>query len=186
MTKLRRFTPYLSAVALKTSLAGCGGSSNTPSTPTPTPTPTPPPPQVVSQITGAALPAGFFGGLPFTTTRAGALDATVDWTFTTNNVDVYIGQGSCDENTFATATCPVLAFSESPTAKPERVHLANAAAGTYTTVVANFGPTDESISFQVVLTPSATGAVPPTASSRTSEGLPLRLKTSPRGWVELK
>jgi hypothetical protein len=185
MTRLRRVPTFLSAAALTTALAGCGGSSTTP-TPTSTPTPTPPPPQVVFQVTGFSVPAGFAAGGSFTTSRAGALDATVDWTFATNDIDVFIGQGSCDENTFGTSQCPILAAAQSATAKPETIHLASAAAGTYTIVVANFGATDESASLQVVLTASATGIAPVTATRRSGEAASVQLKQPPRGWVELR
>lgn len=186
MTKLRCLAAYLSAAALAASLAACGGSSKSPAAPPPTPPPTPPPPRVVSQVTGASLPAGFVGWAVFTTTLAGALDATVDWTFATNDIDVYLTQGSCDFDTFNTAQCPVLGFSESTTAKPEMAHVASAAAGTYTVFVANVGPTDETLSYQVVLTPSATGTAPPSVSSRARDGASVQLKLRPRGWVELK
>jgi hypothetical protein len=186
MTRLRRVPTYLSAVALTGSLAACGGGSSPTAAPTPTPTPTPPPPQVVSQVTGGSLPAGFIAWVVFTTARAGALDATVDWTFATNDLDVYLAQGSCDNNTIATTACPILGFSESTTAKPETAHVASAPAGTYTIFVNNLGPGDETVSYQVVLTPSATGTAPLTASSRSGEAVPFQLKGRPRGGIELK
>jgi hypothetical protein len=186
MTKLSRLATYPSAVALAAALAACGGSSKTPSAPPPTPPPTPPPPIVVSSVTGGSLPAGFVGWVAFTTASAGALDATADWTFAANDVDIYLAQGSCDNTTVFTTSCPVLAFSESPTAKPETAHVASAPAGTYTIFVFNAGPGDESVSYQVVLTPSATGAAPLTAASRASESLSHQFKTRPRGAIELK
>lgn len=124
--------------------------------------------------------------MPFTTTLAGSLEATVDWTFATNDIDVYLTQGSCDADTIGNAQCPILAFSESTTAKPEKIRVASAAAGTYILFVANVGPGDETISLQVVLTPTATGATPLSASSRTPEGLSFRPKFRPRGSVELR
>jgi hypothetical protein len=108
---------------------------------------------------GGALASGFVGRpAPFTTTLTGTLLATVDWTFATNDVDVFIARGDCTPQTFLQGGCNIGAFSDSATAKPERVTLAGAPAGTYTLLVANAGARDESLSWQVVLTPTASSA----------------------------
>jgi uncharacterized protein YfaP (DUF2135 family) len=135
---------------------------------------------------GDTLEAEVAGRLPFTTTRAGSLQATVDWTYATNDLDVAIVQGDCSFEQAAAGQCTVLAISVSTTAKPERITVNSAAAGTYTLFIENTGPGDESISFQVVLTPSATGAVSPTASSRSAHALSLGQKRPSRGVVELR
>jgi hypothetical protein len=186
MLERTRVTAYISAAALAAALAGCSSNNNSPTTPTPTPLPTPTAGVIVSQITGGALPAGVVAWVPFTTTEAGSLDATVDWTLASDDIDVYLTQGSCDVNTFGTTACPVLGYSESTTAKPEQAHVASAAAGTYTIFVNNLGPNDESVSYQVVLTSSATGAAPPVASSRASVVTPFQLKGRPRAGIQLK
>jgi len=175
--------PRLAGVALAASLAACGGGTTDPTPiPTPTPAPTPKPPYVVSQLTAVTLEAEYVGWLPFTTTERGALDVTVDWTYAANDLDVYLGQGSCDGDSFDTPQCPLVAYSESSTAKPEKVHFDNAVAGTYTIFVGNAGPGDEAVSFQVVLTPSATAA----ASTRAVRGVNVQPRIRPRGFVELK
>jgi hypothetical protein len=43
-------------------------------------------------------------------------------------------------------------------AKPRKISVTGAAAGTYTLIVGNAGPNDEAISYQVVLAPSASAA----------------------------
>jgi len=171
---LRRFAL---AAALTTTLGGCGGGSS-PSSPTPTPTPAPttPPPVVVLQATGSVVKSGFVNWINFTTTRAGAIDATVDWTFTTNDVDVVITRGSCNYDQLAANQCNIAGFSVSETAKPEKVTLASTEAGTYTLFVENTGDKDESVSYQVVLQPMATGATGPQASSRTVRANPFGRK----------
>ena len=83
---------------------------------------------------------------------------TADWTFATNDVDVAIARGDCTFDQFEAAQCEILAMTISTTTKPERASVPSAAVGTYTLFVANFGPTAESISYQIVLTPSATGS----------------------------
>jgi hypothetical protein len=187
MSRARRFCPYLFGAALVVSLAACGGSATDPDpVPTPTPVPTPPPPMVVASGGGQPLEVDFVGRVPFTTSRTGNLDATVDWTYGTNDLDVILTRGDCSFDQLMDMQCTVLVLSESETAKPEKVHADNAAAGTYTLFVANFGPGDESVSYQVVLTPTTAGVAPPSASSRGALTSPLGAKRPLRGTVELR
>jgi hypothetical protein len=125
---------------------------------------------------GEPFEAEMIKWLPFNTTQRGALEATVDWTFASNDVDVYLVQGQCDFDRLVALQCPVLAFSESTTAKPERARVADAAAGAYTIFIANIGPGEESVSFQVVLTPSGSAS----ASDRRTAGLGVRPRIRPR------
>jgi hypothetical protein len=173
--------PGAAAVAaLLLVLNACGGGGSGSPSPVPTPTP-PPPPQVVASGTGLFIEAEFVGRVPITTTRAGSLEATVDWTFATNDVDVALVRGDCSFDQLIALQCPILAVSASITAKPERIRTDGAAAGAYTLFIENTGPDHESISFQVVHTPSATGVV----ASRVPQGLPaFEWKTPPRGFVE--
>ncbi len=176
----RRLCSYLACAAVVGSLAACGGS--TPSQPTPTPTPAPTP-QVVVQG-GDTLKASEVGLLPITTARTGAIEVTVDWTFATNDIDVALARGSCSFDQLVAQQCTIAAISASTTAKPEKIRADNAAAGTYTLFIENTGPGDESLSFQVVLTPSATGAATPSASSlRVTPSLGQKQK--PHGVVHL-
>lgn len=185
--RVRVLTVALGGV-LVVSLAACGGGGGGgPTTPTATPVPTPTPPAVVSQGNGFPLQAGFTGRVPFTTTRTGNLEATVDWTFAANDLDVLMTRGDCSFEQAEAGQCTVLVFSLSTTAKPEKIRTDNAAPGAYTLFVENTGPGDESVSFQVVLTPTtAAGAVPPSASSRGELAMPLGQKRPPRGRVELR
>jgi len=173
--------------ALALSLTACGGSSDGP-TPTPmvTPPPTPPPPQVVAEGTGLSLEAELIGRVPITTTRTGSLEATVDWTFAANDIDAALVRTNCSVDQFFAGACQVLTISASTTAKPERIRVDSAAAGDYTLFIENTGPGDETLSFQVVLTPSATGAAPPSASARAEVSATLGQKRKPRGSVELR
>ena len=91
----------------------------------------------------------------------------MDWTFATNDLDVYFVKGDCTYDQLDAGQCEILAYSESRTAKPEKVRLANAPAATYTIFILNLGPGDESASFQIVLSPSlAASAARPTPSGR--------------------
>jgi hypothetical protein len=90
----RTGAPALVAVSPVVSLGGCGGSSSTP-TPVPTPTPTPPPvARVVMEGSEHGLEALTLLWVPFMTSATGALDATVDWTSASNDVDVYLAKGT--------------------------------------------------------------------------------------------
>lgn len=177
----KRSLSTLGGVALVAMLAACGGDKVTaPSPPAPTPPP-PPAPVVVSQGSGS-LEAGFLARiLPFTTTRAGTLDVTVDWTFASNDVDALITRGDCSFDQLMAMQCPILAFAVSTSAKPEKLTVSGAAAGTYTLFIENAGPTDESVAWQVVLTPSASSA---SVANPSGQALPEKFRQS-RGRVEL-
>jgi hypothetical protein len=140
---------------------------------------------VVIQQQGFSLQVNFVGRRAFTTTQAGALEAIVDWTFGTNDVDVAITRNDCSFAQFEAAQCEILAFAISTTTKPERARVATAAAGTYTLFVENAGPTDESISYQVVLTPTATGSGQVGAASAPAEGSTFPFKVRPSGRTQL-
>jgi len=147
-------------VSVALALFGCGGGGVTaPPLPAPTPTPTPlPPPRVVSQGSDS-LGAGRLGRTVFNTTLGGRLDVTVDWTDEENDLDVFVAQGDCTFERLDAGQCPQAGSSEG-TAKPEKLIVPNAPAGTYTLLIVNGGQGDESLSWQVVLTPG------PAATSR--------------------
>jgi hypothetical protein len=88
----------------------------------------------------------------FTTTVAGRLDVTVDWTFATDNVDVYVARGTCTIDQVNQRTCPFATLSESTTAKPERLVMSSLDPGTYNLMIGNRGPASEAASYQVVHT----------------------------------
>jgi hypothetical protein len=187
MSETVRALGRLAGGVLVLSLAACGGGGGSgPTTPIATPVPTPTPPVVVSQGTGSPLAAGYVGSVDVTTTRTGTLDVTVDWTDPANDLDVLLTRGACTFDQLAAYQCTILAYSDSTTAKPEKMHAENAAAGTYSLFVDNVGPGDESVSFQVVLTPTTAAAAPPSASSRGAQAMPLGHKRALRGVVELR
>jgi hypothetical protein len=175
---------YCLAAGLVASLSACGGSDTPTNNPTPTPPPTPPPPVVISQIQGFSIAAGFVSFANFSTTSVGTLEATVDWTFPANDLDVYLTPGSCTFTQLIANQCTLVAFSESVTAKPERVRATNVAVGAYTIWVVNAGPGDETLSYQVVFTGNATGGGAPGAASQSAAASPAFGKVRARGAVE--
>jgi hypothetical protein len=90
--------------------------------------------------------------IPFTTTAVGDMEAIVNWTFSTNDINIEIDRGRCDCSLSTAGACPLVAISTSTTAKPENLRLSNLPAGDYTLLVLNFGPSPESGSYQVILT----------------------------------
>jgi hypothetical protein len=135
----------------------------------------------VSQGVGLALESGFVGWVPFETSRSGNLEATVDWTFPETDIDVALVNAPCSFEQFVGAQCTFIAASASTTAKPEVVS-GSAPAGNYLLFIINAGARDETLSFQVVLTPSATAS----ASRDSGPAAAWPQKGQPRGFVELQ
>jgi hypothetical protein len=108
-----------------------------------------------------SLPSLFVVDGRFETTRAGTLEAVVDWTFPDSPVGVYLVRGDrCDLAAFNARRCDFVARSENGN-KPRRVSGA-AGVGAFHLLVANFSPRQESATAQVFLatgTCSATGTV---------------------------
>ena len=129
-------------------------------TPAPTPTPTPTPTTTSTSVIGAgssSLAVLTLLSVPFTTTAAGTIGATVDWTFSTNDMDLYLTRGTnpCTAAQFNNSTCPFLDSATSATTQPETVSVPDLTAGAYTLYIGNFGPTEESVGFQITLTTSS-------------------------------
>ena len=80
------------------------------------------------------------------------VDATVEWTFATNDVDLYVTNTSCTVEMLILDGCAYVARANSATAKPERVSFSVSAATSYRFWILNFGPTRESGTFEVAMT----------------------------------
>ena len=153
-----------------TSPSGAAATSAAPP-PAPPPSAPPPPPAPVTRVVAEGsgfIPVLHLASVPFTTETTGTIGATVDWTFGTNDVDVYLTRGTdpCTIDQFNTNRCPFLGLAESLTAKPEQLSVPNLAAGPYTVYVGNFGPTDESISIQITLTSTPGASAASTSNTR--------------------
>ena len=162
--------PTLLALAL--GIVACGGDSS-PTTPAPTPAPTPPPPIVVLDGTGPIPTCGENCTLvvfdPFITDATGTIDATVDYTYEESLISVWIASGVCEFEQFVTGQCQFAAVNFS--GKPVRASATSQPAGTYTLIIGNGGPRDESVSFQVVFTAQASAATTPGPVTSASKGL---------------
>jgi hypothetical protein len=174
----------LIAVALAAPLAGCGSDSNdTPTTGTST-TGSNCTQTVVGSATGSAVDPASRSTVAFTTTAAGRLDITVDWTDASNPLGAYVVQaGSCSIDQFNAGSCTFATQSQTG-GKPRLLSVANAAAGSYELLLVNTSKTaSESVSAQVVLSQGSScpaftpnGVVGPGALGQVSEGarVPLR------------
>jgi hypothetical protein len=140
---------------------------------------------VIAQANGFRLPVLNLADIPFTTTSVGTVEAIVDWTFASNDVDVYITR-SCTFEQFIAEQCTVVAFSESTTAKPERPRATNVQPGAYTLWVGNLGPTDESVSYQVVFSANAAAGGAPGAASLAAPARPSFQKGKLRGVIAIR
>jgi hypothetical protein len=143
------------ALALAALLPACGGDSVT-APPTP-----PPPPAPVTTVIGEGSLSGLEPDAAalatFATTQAGDLEVVLDWTFAENDLDALLIRGECTPEQLIALECNVGAIADSA-AKPERLGISNAPAGTYTFYVINLGATTESFSFQVLLTTVGTAS----------------------------
>ena len=134
----------------------CAGSTALTCTTAPSPTPAP----VVRRTTvvergDGSLPAfnALFRSIP--TGELGTLEAEVDWTHPHDDLDVAIARGTCQFDSLISGHCVLLNVGSSPTAKPERARIVNEPPGNFTVIIVNFGPDDESISYQVRFTNGA-------------------------------
>ncbi len=157
----------LAALALLSALSACGGNSNPAgpgAAPRPTPAPTPVTTTVVeNSFTG--LEPDFVLSQTFTTTLSGDLQAVVDWTFASNDLDVLLVRGGGNpclnpNDRIDFDICTVLVAASSTTTKPERLGMSGLSAGTYTLYIWNHGPSTESLSYQILLTFTPSASAP--------------------------
>ena len=84
------------------------------------------------------------------TVPAGTLQITVDWTSSTDDLDIVLSNPACDSIALAAGICRVLA-TESSNLKPSRLVLATTATS-YRLFVLNLGPARESGTIAVKVT----------------------------------
>jgi len=179
MSLRRHAVAVASAVVLTVVAGACGGGS----TPTATPTPTPPiipPPSVASQESGLAVQMNYVYGVQFGVTGTGNIDATVDYTYADTLLAVWISKGSCTGEQFIADQCPFVATSFAG-GKPRKVSATGQTTGTYSLIFANFGTKDESVSYQVVFTPTAAAGGNVSAQAREGASATRFLVPAPAG-----
>jgi hypothetical protein len=139
----------MALVGMAMALAACGGGGT--STPTAPAAPPAPSRSVVGQSNWTAE-VGTAARIDATIGGAGSMDVTVQWTFSSNDVDIYVTSTGCaSHQDLLNNRCTLIAKADGVTAKPERLTL-TVQAGTFRIWMANFGPTDESGTVEVGIT----------------------------------
>jgi hypothetical protein len=164
--------PFLAATTIAIGLSGCdkdpcSNPAGATCTPPPTTTPSAPAKTVLLEASIPALPVNYVAGRYFSTSGTGTVDVTIDWTFAEDTIHVWLAKGQCPFEAFEADTCEYVTQSRVSRPKPRVLSMPSAAAGAYTLIVANWGPKDESLSYQIVLT-SASGASASGAQIETS------------------
>jgi hypothetical protein len=172
----------LAAVFTTIVLVACGGSDTNPVSPTVPATPAPPPaPRLIRQgsvpMDAPTDDAFHFFLIPITDAASGRWDATVDWSDEANTLWVWVADGVCSVDQFASDTCPFdaacpcrfVSRSESAKPKPRALTIPAAAGGTRTLIFANLGPGAETVQYRVTLTASNAAT---TSSAQTASVAP--------------
>ena len=149
-------------VGLALTSYGCGADVGltTPFTPTPAATPRPLVTTVVGEGSITDIQPNGLRRLSLNLTGSGELprlEIIVDWTFASNNVDVYLAEDGACTGRFFPEQCSFV-NSAGSLAKPERIQASNLTAGSYDLLIINWGTTTEAVSYQILMTQSAAAA----------------------------
>lgn len=155
---LRHAGLRLAALSLVAVLPACGGGGGIVDPPPP-PTPTPLPPFVIFQSAFPPLQPGFFAFGDFTISAPGTVRATMDWTFPSNVMFLFVFSGTgCTEDDFirfldrgSSNVCVLLGSDVDSSTKPGLATFTATAAGGGRVFVLNLGPTGESGTVQITL-----------------------------------
>ena len=91
-------------------------------------------------------------GLVFGAQTDGTVEVNVGWTSAANDIQVYAASGSCASfELLRTGACNVVAFSESPTAKPETITFTQTSGTTYAVFAMNQGPGSDNVTIQLII-----------------------------------
>jgi hypothetical protein len=137
---VRRLAGAALGMGLALGLAGCGGDSGTGPDPTPTTVTT-----TLPTFTFTSLRPGQVRYTDVQINVTGSLSATLDWTFASNDLDIYVTSTSCSVSTTTgiQTLCTAIGRTTSTSSKPERLTV-NVTPGNLRVWAANFGPSSES------------------------------------------
>jgi len=90
--------------------------------------------------------------IEITGSGSGTVDATVEWTFASDDVDIYVTAVTCTPEMFASERCAYKTKADGGTTKPERVSFGVSAGDKHRFWIVNFGPQRESGTFSATLT----------------------------------
>ena len=141
---VRRSLALLTVALLATGLAACGGGTTGPDDDDVT---TNLPTQPFSNL--APFEVGF---AEVTINGSGVLTSIADWTFATNDIDIFVTAPSCRAaDVFELANCQAVGRTTAVTTKPEQIAV-NVTSGNYRVWVANFGPSTETGTLRMTAT----------------------------------
>jgi hypothetical protein len=145
----------VAALVLVTGLTACGGGGGGSTTGPTSVTPPAPVRTIIGNFTFSLGPLALSQPVEVTVSGSGTgtVDATAQWTFASNDVDLFLTDRSCGATSiFNLGNCNILARADSFTNKPE-VITRSLAAGVYRLYVYNDGPAGESGTLIVGFTP---------------------------------
>jgi hypothetical protein len=172
----RRALHLLFCSSVPVLLAGCGDGATAPSAPLGG---APCAQTTVLQGTGS-LAAYTADVESITTTKAGRLDVTLDWTSTSSTMLVAVAQDPCTFDQFQAGSCNLLLNSSSPP-KPLKGSVQSLAAGTYVLFIGNANASAESVSLQVLSSSGSCPAISPLTTG--GQALPLEIQGGRSGLI---
>ncbi len=90
-------------------------------------------------------------GVAFAAQRNGTVEVNVDWSRAANDIQVYAAADTCATfDVLRSGGCNVVAFSESPTAKPETLTFSALQGTRYTVFAVNLGPGSDTVTIQLI------------------------------------
>jgi hypothetical protein len=96
-----------------------------------------------------------FYAIPVKTSTAGTLTLVVNWTAATDVILAGIATSTCTVSVYLNSTCDFLAQDgNTETTATKTVTAGGVAPGSYVVIIQNQGPTNETVTYTLTLTPS--------------------------------
>jgi hypothetical protein len=168
-SRLTRSVRLSAAATLVAALAGCGGDSVRPPVVVITPEPVR---SIWAQTSFSGFQTDVWMSIELILSDRGALDITVDWTYPSTWMYVYLGNTNCTYAQLSARLCPFLLSSETKDPKPRVLFTGTLEPGTYYLVLYNVpwnlqtrtgSDNTESVAIQIGLTVSPGGLQAPGA-----------------------
>jgi hypothetical protein len=142
---MRRVSALAGALAMAAALSACGGGSDGGSGNTTTGSSGGPVTTTLPTYTFTGVPSGSLASTDVTVNGTGTMTAVANWTFSSNDIDIYITSTTCNATNISNiqSGCTNVGRTTSTFAKPETLTV-NVNAGNYRVWIANFGPGSES------------------------------------------
>jgi hypothetical protein len=167
MNAVRRTLALAAGLAFALTFGACNNEKQNCNT-NPTGPGCPPPTTTLPACTQSVVESGSdswdastLGYNDFSVPEAGRLDITVDWTYASSRIGVFlVPANTCNTiDEFNARSCNFLVRSEPSTVKPRKISTPNFSAGNYRWLIGNFSDSNESISWQIVLSKGSCAAL---------------------------